>query len=119
VLEFHLPDVLLIHLTASDEAIRERMQAAPHEYQIIKEKDIAEIKQRFVEECDKSLFTSRHRINLDTSGKTPQESLDDLLLITEPLVSAGELAVRSLPAVEDNFEIRYENGVRKVVPKSS
>ena len=118
VLAFHLPDVLMIHLTASDETIRERMQTAPHEYQIIKENDIAEIKQRFAEECDKSLFSSRNRIDLDTTGKTPQESLDELLLITEPLVSSGEMAVRSLPPMEEDMEIRYENGIRQLVPKS-
>ena len=38
VLEQRLPDIVLIHLTASDEAIRERMSAEPHEFQIIKEK---------------------------------------------------------------------------------
>ena len=95
------------------------MRENPHEYQIIKENDIAEIKQRFAEECDKSLLSSRNRIDLDTTGKTPQESLDELLLITESLVSSGEMAVRSLPPMEDDLEIRYENGIRQLVPKSS
>ena len=116
VLEARLPDVVLIHVTASDEAIRERMKADPHQYQIIKEKDIPEIKQRFEEEGAKSLL-SRHRIALDTTDKTPQESLDELLQLSEPMATAGELAVRALPVPEDDFEVRYENGVRKMIPK--
>jgi adenylate kinase len=118
VLEAHLPDVVLIHLAASDEAIRERMQADPHQYQDIKEKDIPEIKERFAEECEKSLFRQRSYIALDTTDRTPRESLDELLLVTEPMVTSGELAVRALPVPEDEFELRYENGVRKMVPKN-
>ena len=40
VIEARLPDVVMIHVTASDEAIKERMKTDPHEYQIIKEADI-------------------------------------------------------------------------------
>ena len=38
VYETRVPDIVLIHLTACDDTIRERMQAEPHEYQIIKER---------------------------------------------------------------------------------
>ena len=107
----------MIHVTASDEAIRERMQADPHEYQIIKEGDIAEVKQRFEEEIEKSLFTQNGRkIVVDTTGKTPQESLDDLLTLSEPLITQEELAIRAIPVPEGDYEVRYENGVRKMVP---
>jgi hypothetical protein len=117
VLEAHLPDVVLIHVTASDEAIRERMGAAPHEYQIIKEKDVPEVKRLFDEEVEKSLFTHKGRkIVLDTTGKMPQESFDELLTLTEPLITAGELAMRALPIPEGDYEIKYENGVRKMKP---
>ncbi len=117
VFEARLPNVVMIHVTASDEAIRERMQADPHEYQIIKEGDIAEVKQRFEEEIEKSLFTQNGRkIVVDTTGKTPQESLDDLLTLSEPLITQEELAIRAIPVPEGDYEVRYENGVRKMIP---
>lgn len=113
VLEARLPDVVLIHVTASDEAIRQRMQADPHEYPIIKEDDITELKERFSAEIDASLFTKKgRRIVLDTTDKTPQESLDELLLLSEPLITAGELAIRAMPVPEGPYDVRYINGVR-------
>ena len=93
VLAHHLPDVVLIHVTASDEAIRERIKADPHKYQIIKGDDIPEIKRRF-----------------------EQESFDELLTLTEPLVTPGELAIRALPIPEGDYAVKYENGVRKMIP---
>lgn len=119
VLEARLPDIALVHLTASDESIRQRMKASPHPYQIIKEKDIARLKQLFAEEIDKSLFTHKgYTITLDTTGKTPQESLDELLLLSEPRITAGELALRALPVPAGEYEVKYEGGVRRTVPKS-
>ena len=119
VLEARLPDIVLIHLTASDEAIRERMRAEPHEFQIIKEQDIARLKEQFAEEIDKCLFTHKGRkIDLDTTGKTPAESLDELLLRSEPLVTAGEVAMRAIPVPDGEYEVVYENGVRQTRPVS-
>ena len=117
VLEARLPDVVLFHVTASDEAIRRRMRDAPHEYQIIKESDIAEVKQRFDDEIGRCLFTHKGRkIEIDTTDKTPEESLDELLLRSEPLITQAELAIRSLPVPEGEYEVRYENGVRRLIP---
>ena len=48
VLEAHLPDIVMFHVTASDEEIARRMRENPHEYPIVREGDIAEIKRRFV-----------------------------------------------------------------------
>ncbi|MDP6054887.1 MAG: hypothetical protein QF879_21310 [Candidatus Latescibacteria bacterium] len=116
VLEARLPDVVLFHLTTDDETIRERMQTASHEYQIIKSQDIPELKQRFEDELDQSLLKKGGRlVTLDTTGKTPEESLDELLLKSEPLVTDGEMAMRAVAIPEADFEIRYENGVRKMI----
>jgi len=118
VLEAHLPDIVLIHLMASDEAIAQRMKAKPHPYQVIKEKDIPRLKQLFAEEVDKSLFTHKgYTIQLDTTGKTPQQSLDELLLLSEPRITAGELAMRAMPVPEGEYEVRYEGGVRRTISK--
>ena len=120
VIEAHLPDVVMIHVTASDGEIRQRMKEDPHEFQVIREEDIGAIKKRFDEEVAKSLFTDQHRkVDLDTTGKTPQQSLDELLLATEGMVTAAELAMRSLPLPEGEYDIRYEGGVRQMIPKQS
>jgi hypothetical protein len=57
-------------------------------------------------------------IQLDTTGKTPSESLDELLLLSDPLITAGELALRAMDVPATEHEVRYENGVRKIVPTS-
>ena len=107
----------MIHVTASDAAIEERMETDPHEYQIIKKADIPELKRLFQEEIDRSLFAQAGRkIVLDTTEKTPTESLDELLLLSEPLVTFGELAVRAMEVPETDYQVRYENGVRKIIP---
>lgn len=115
VMEARLPDVVMIHVTASDEAIQQRMEEDPHEYQIIKSADIPKLKQRFQDEIDKSLFTHKGRtIVLDTTDKTPSESLDELLLLSEPLITFGELAIRMMDVPDIPYHAKYENGVRKM-----
>ena len=113
VLEARLPDVVLIHLTADDEVIKERMLKAPHEYQIIREKDISDIKKRFEDEVDRSLLTRNgHLVTLDTTNKSPKESLDELLIKTEPLVTDGEMAMRAISVPKNDFKVYYEDGIR-------
>jgi thymidylate kinase len=117
VVEAHLPDVVMFHVTASDEEIARRMRENPHDYPIVREKDIAKIKKGFEEEIEKSLFTHQHRtVVLDTTDKTPRESFDELLHLSEPLVTMGELALRAQQVPAGEYEVKYENGVRKMVP---
>ena len=93
------------------------MAADPHEYQVIKEADIPTLNRLFQEEIDRSLFTQKGRkIVLDTTDKTPTESLDELLLLSEPLITFGELAVRAMDVPDSDYQVRYENGVRKTIP---
>jgi hypothetical protein len=118
VLEAHLPDVVMFHVTASDEEIAKRMKDDPHEYPIVRDKDIAEVKKRFDDEIEKSLFTHQRRtVVLDTTDKTPQESFDELMLLSEPLVTMGELAMRAMEVPEGEYEVVYQEGVRKTVAK--
>ena len=117
MLEAHLPDVVMFHVTASDEEIARRMKEDPHEYPIVREQDIPEVKKRFEEEIAKSLFTHQGRtVLLDTTGKTPQESFDELLALSEPKITMGELAMRAMDVPEEEYEVAYENGVRKTIP---
>lgn len=117
VMEARLPDVVMIHVKASDESIIERMETEPHEYQIINVEDIPRLNELFQEEIDKSLFTHKgNKIELDTTDKTPTESLDELLKLTEPHITFGELAIRSIDVPEGEYDVSYENGVRKMNP---
>ena len=110
-----LHHVVMIHVKASDESIKERMKTDPHEYQIISSEDIPKLNELFQEEIDKSLFTHKgSKIELDTTNKSPTESLDELLKLTEPHITFGELAVRSIDVPEGDYEVSYENGVRKM-----
>ena len=115
VMEARLPDVVMIHVTASDDVIKQRMETDPHEYQIIKSVDIPKLKQLFQEEIDKSLFTHKgQKIVLDTTEKSPSESLDELLLLSEPLITFGELAIRMMDVPNVPYNVKYENGVRNI-----
>lgn len=119
VLESRLPDIVFIHVKANADTIRQRMEADPHQYQIIKAADVERLQQRFDDEVDRSLFTDKGRlIQLDTTDKTPTESLDELLLLSEPLITAGEMALRSIEVPTQEYEVGYENGVRRLIPKS-
>jgi len=120
VLETRLPDLVLVHVTASDESIRQRMKSDPHEYQIIREESIAAAKERFAEEIDRSLFTHKGwTIELDTTDKTPEESFDEFLLLSEPRLTVGEVALRMAPVPDGEYEVRYEGGIRRMVPADS
>lgn len=117
VLESRLPDVVLIHVTASDDTIAQRMEQDPHEYQIIRPDDISDLRKRFDAEVEQSLFTHKGLlIEIDTTDSTPAESLDELLLKSEPMITQGELALRQLPVPDSSYDVVYENGVRRMVP---
>ena len=80
--------------------------------------DYPQVASNFEAEIAASLFTHQNRtVVLDTTGKTPAESFDELLLASEPLVTMGELAVRAMAVPEGEYEVVYERGVRKTVSK--
>jgi hypothetical protein len=117
VFEQQLPDLVMVHLTASADAIRERMHRARHQHQIIRGNDIAALTERFADEVAHSLFTYQGRtIVLDTTASTPAQSLDELLAASEPLITPGELALRAMPLPSREYEVRYRDGVRQMVP---
>ena len=117
VFEQQLPDLVMVHLTASDEALRDRMRRSPHQHQVIRDADIPMLKERFADEVARSLFTYQGRtIVLDTTSRTPAQSLDELLAASEPLITPGELALRALPVPSGDYEVRYQDGVRHLVP---
>ena len=46
-----------------------------------------------------------------------QESFDELLQLSEPLVTMGEVALRAMEVPEGEYEVQYVNGVRQMVTK--
>jgi hypothetical protein len=67
------PDTVLIHLTASPDAIRERLRANPAAHGPFQEVDIEDVLARFDDEFGSSLI--RRRFALDTTTTTPEETL--------------------------------------------
>lgn len=119
MLKDDLSGLVLIHVTAEDDTIRQRMRDHPYKHQVIREEHMAELQQRFSGEVEKSLLTQgREFIHLDTTDKTPQQSLDELLALSESLVSTAGLAMRSVPVPVTEYDVRYEHSVRKLIPKS-
>jgi len=77
-LEKELPsETILVLLTASPEVIGKRMEESPHEYQVIKKEDIPLLLGKFEEEFRAS--TIHAKISIDTTGLTPEQTLQDFL----------------------------------------
>lgn len=67
------PDTVLVRLTASPEAVKERLRANPAGHGPIKEADIEDVLTRFTDEFGSSLIC--RRFTLDTTTTTPAETL--------------------------------------------
>jgi len=89
-LEKELPkETIIVLLTASEDAIAERMDADPHEYQVIKKEDIPMLLERFEEEFTASTIHSK--ISIDTTDKTPDQVLDEFLRQAMPFLPVDDL----------------------------
>lgn len=70
-------NTILVHLTASPEAIQKRMETDPHEYSLIQTEDIPTLLERFQQEFDASLIPNK--IQIDTSDLAPEGLLQTFL----------------------------------------
>jgi len=79
-LEKELPeDTILVLLTASPEVITKRMDADPHEYQVIKREDIPLLLEKFKEEF---LSSGIHaKIEINTDNLNPDQVLKEFMRI--------------------------------------
>jgi len=75
VIAKHVPDTVLVLLKASPETVARRMKENQHYDNVIPEKDIEHILERFEEEYYKSWI--RKKFTLDTTDKIPGETLMD------------------------------------------
>jgi hypothetical protein len=72
--EQELPDdVILVHLHARADIIRQRMESAPHPVPLVPKADVDEILERFQEEVRLSWIS--RRFDIDTSDLSPQQLL--------------------------------------------
>lgn len=79
------PDTVLVHLKASAEVIRQRMNDTPHPNSVLQEKDIPSLLERFEEEVAGSRLGQK--IVIDTSGRTVEQTLREFIQNLEPHLS--------------------------------
>lgn len=79
------PDTVLVHLKASPDVIAKRMRDNPHRNSVLQAKDIERLLNRFEEEVRDSRI--RHKIEIDTTDKTADEALSELMQKVEPHLS--------------------------------
>ena len=63
------PAIVLVHVTASAEVIRQRMKDDPHPNALVKDGDVETVLTRFQQEVEASSIS--RRITIDTTQKTP------------------------------------------------
>ena len=79
------PDVILVHIKASADVIARRMRDNPHAHSPLKEEDIPAILDMYEQARERSLF--RHKITLDTSEATVEESVAEFARKVEPFLT--------------------------------
>lgn len=97
----HAPDTVLILLRARHEIIAQRMRQQPHKRQVIQEKDIQHVLQRFEEEYRNSLI--RRKFALDTSDAPVEKTLAEFAVQIKKHLSQADrlrlLAHQNWPGV--------------------
>ena len=89
---------MLCHVTARPEVIRRRMEENPHPNGILKDQDVELVLQRFREEFERSRLM--HKIELDTSDATVDETIQDFVRKIGPHLSDKDRAGMAAKAAE-------------------
>lgn len=93
--EPELPDdVILVHLHARPEVIRQRMKTAPHPQPLVPSSDVDEILQRFQEEVGQSWI--HRRLEIDTSDLSPEQLLATFFEKVVPHLDSKDSLIRLL-----------------------
>ena len=97
------PDTVLILLKASPEVIAKRMRETPHKHQVLQEKDIGHVLQRFEEEYEQSLLD--RKFVLDSTSATTEETLAEFVARIDPFLSQSDrLRMMTHQALQQNEE---------------
>jgi hypothetical protein len=83
-----MPDVILVLVKASPEAIKQRMRDDPHPKGVLKEQDVEFVLGRFQEEFNDSHI--HRRFELDTTDATVEETLREFVRQIEPLLTDSD-----------------------------
>ena len=70
------PETVLVHVKATAEEIGRRMAAVPRADSVLETGDAERVLRRYAEQFDASLV--RRKIEIDTTGSTPDQSVDEL-----------------------------------------
>ncbi len=70
------PETVLVHVVAADGEIERRMAAAPQADPVLRPGDAERVLARYAEQFEASLV--RRKVEIDTTGSTPEQSLDEL-----------------------------------------
>jgi hypothetical protein len=79
------PDTVLVHLKASPAVVARRMRDNPHRNSVLQESDISRLLEKFEEQVRGSRI--RHKIEIDTSENTPDETMSELMEKMKPHLS--------------------------------
>jgi hypothetical protein len=83
-----MPDMILVLVKASPEAIKQRICDNPHPKGVLKEKDVELVLQRYKEEFTDSHI--RRKFELDTTNATVEETLQEFVRQIEPLLTDSD-----------------------------
>ena len=87
-------DSILVLLNARPDVIETRMVAHPHEYTVIRQKDIPLLLERFQVQYRMSWI--KHKFEIDTSDLTPAELLQTFLQRSVPHLNTRDLLQRTM-----------------------
>ena len=85
----YAPETVLILVKASPEVIAKRMKENPHKYPVVPEQDIPDVLQKFEEAYQNSSI--KHKITLDTSTATIDETVAEFVEKIRPHLTEAEL----------------------------
>ncbi|SVA58649.1 uncharacterized protein METZ01_LOCUS111503 [marine metagenome] len=85
-------DTILVHLTATADVVRTRMQSDPHTHQLVPSEDVTEILERFEEEVRHSWI--KHKMKIDSSHLTPEKLVSAFLEASKPHLNTRDMLAR-------------------------
>jgi len=87
-------DTILVHLKAAPKVIAARMDSAPHDYPVVRKKDIATVLQQF--QAQYHACWLQNKFEIDTSNLTPDGLLQEFLDRSVPFLNARDALTRMM-----------------------
>ena len=82
------PDIVLVQVTADADVIAQRMKAEPHPHSPLRQEDIPTVLDAYDDAFERSTF--RHKIALDTSSSTVEETVAEFEAKIEPHLTEAD-----------------------------